>query len=64
MFSLHRHSGLVQNRIIDSESYICVVLEILAVREGFEPTISETRYNAFRERRLQPLGHLTTTLLF
>ena len=36
----------------------------MAVRVGFEPTIPREGYNAFRERRLRPLGHLTTSKQF
>ena len=30
-----------------------------AEREGFEPSISVSRYNGFRDRRIQPLCHLS-----
>ena len=31
----------------------------LAERKGFEPLVEETPYNGFRDRRLQPLSHLS-----
>jgi hypothetical protein len=31
----------------------------MAEREGFEPSVPEDRHTAFRERHLQPLGHLS-----
>ena len=34
----------------------------VAERVGFEPTVPETGTNGFRDRRLQPLGHLSTAL--
>jgi hypothetical protein len=33
----------------------------LAEREGFEPSMPVARHTAFREQRLQPLGHLSNT---
>ena len=31
----------------------------VAERVGFEPTVELTPYNGFRDRRLQPLSHLS-----
>ena len=39
----------------------------MAERQGFEPWIALARHTAFREQRLQPLGHLSifvTTLFY
>ena len=35
----------------------------VAERQGFEPWITLARHTAFREQRLQPLGHLSSSQL-
>ncbi len=40
-----------------------MILSLLAEREGFEPSIRVAPHTAFREQRLQPLGHLSNSFL-
>ena len=43
--------------------WVASAQKYLAEGEGFEPSIPYKRYNGFQDRRLQPLGHPSGTII-